>query len=265
MNLIELALTTYTESKAERSEEADYHAEQARTEFLGHARSSAGTNLCKDAADLDWQYVTEGLPDQMEEARALLVPGRREYLRYRIDNGPGTVAFELVQPCTACRNDRVSPVTGLFHLGQLLTEDDGPHPATGGDQEPGPLAAIEQASAHAARVARLARHLIAEHPDAGLAVQHVSLFGHEHGDGRAEIHFNAGGLDALRRVAAALGAEVTVRVSGGSPAFVLEHGSATGTVDDIDVELRAYSQMSDDEAAAWRAQQDQPADGGEGE
>ncbi|MGI3230597.1 hypothetical protein ACRJ4B_49935 [Streptomyces sp. GTA36] len=267
MNLIDLAVTTFTESTAERADTADELAEQARIEFLESARSSAGLTLCPDAAALDWQYVTEGLPDQVEEARARLVPGRPEYLRYLVDHSGDQVqvAFELVQPCAACHVDRVSPVTGLFHLGQLLSAADAPHPdlGEGQAQKPGPLAAIEQTEVHAARVTRLARLLLDEHPDAGLTVDHTYLFGYKDGEGRIEIHFNADSLDSLRRVAAAHEAEVTERVSGSRHGLVLEHGSATFQADGIEVQLQAYSQMPEEAAAAWRARQDQDPEGGE--
>lgn len=266
MNLIDLALTKYTESIAERADTADDLDRAAREEFLSHARSSAATNLCQDAAALDWQYVTADLPDQVEEARAILALERAEYLRYRIDNAAETAALELVQPCLVCRNDRVSPVTSLFHLGQLLNQEDEPHDQDADDtgaQEPGPLAAVEAAERRAASVAAITRQLLADHPDAGFIADTVAVFGHEDGDGSAKLRLKADSLDALRQVAAALGLEVTDRVSGTHPSMVLRHASADYTVDDIEVELRAHERLPQDQATAWHAQQNQPADGGE--
>jgi hypothetical protein len=257
MNLIDLALTTFTESEAERADTAGDLASEARAEFLKHARSSAANTLCQDAGDLDWQYVTEDLPDEVEEARALLQPGRPEYLRYRIDHSEGAVALELVQPRAA---DRISPITSLFHLGQLLTEDrpDPAHTSDGGGRESSPLAAVERAEQGAAQAAAVARRLLAEYLSAGLSVARVVVFGHDDGDGSTELHLTAGDLGTLRRIADVAGAEVTARVSGTHPSMVLEHGDTTLKVDDVTVHLRAYNKLPDDQAAAWLAQQNQP-------
>lgn len=253
MNLIELALTTYTESNAERVDTADDMASEARAEFLTHARASATTNLCQAAAALDWQYVTDNLPDHVEEARALLDPVRTEYLRYRIDNAQETAALELVQPCLACRTDRVSAVTSLFHLGQLLNEEQS-HVQEGTDasaaQEPGPLAAVEAAEQRAASVAALARRLLAQYPGAGLTVDTVAVFGHESGGNNATLRIDVNGMEALRQVAASMGRDVETRMSGTHPGMVFEHGSVKYTADGIDVDLLAYTRLSDDEAAA---------------
>lgn len=268
MNLIDLAVTTYTEGGSSAEDQAAEQAAQEQAQFLKYARGCAGSTLAHAAAELDWQYTAaDRLPDQVEEARALLSPGRLEYLRYRMDHHTdpdATVDLELVQPCWACGQDRISPVASLFQLGQLLAETD--DQAHGGDedqaQEPGPLAAVEELETHMARLTRLARRLLIEHPDAGLTVQYVSLFGHENGGGRAEVHFKADGLGALFEVAGALGAEVTVKVSSTHPSYVFEHGTARVTVGGVDVELTGYRKLPDDEAATWRAQQDQADEDG---
>ncbi|MGW5736964.1 MULTISPECIES: hypothetical protein [Streptomyces] len=264
MNLIELALSAYAQRTAELSEGADDVATQARAAFLDEAHKSAEVNVSDIAADLTWQYVTAGLPDQVEEARALLSPGRLEYLRYRVDWSAETAALELVQPRAA---DRVSPVTSLVHLGQLLQE--GLPLCTGkdddtdeGGQTPGPYAAVDQAVEQAARVADLFRWLCEQHPDAGLNADTVNLFGHQAGDGSADLHLTAGGLDGLRTVAAALGAEVSTRTFG-SYGLVLEQETATCTVRGIDVQLRAAEPMPADRAAAWFEEQDRAAQAAE--
>lgn len=264
MNLLQLALATYAKSTAEQTESADDFAEQARAAFLDEARKSASANVCEIAADLTWQYVTEGLPDQVEEARASLAPGRLEYMRYRVDGRAETAALELVQPRAA---DRVSPVTSLVHLGKLLDAEQ-PRQASTGDavnsgQEPGPYAAVDQAVEIAGRVADLFRWLREQHPAADLISTTVGLFGHEAGDGGADLHLTVSGLDVLGTVAAALGAEVSLRTSGG-PGLVLEHATATCTVRGIDVRLTAYEPMPADRAAAWVEEQDRAAEKGEG-
>jgi hypothetical protein len=269
MNIIDVALAAFTEGAATSEDQASAMAAKEQTEFLHAARGCARKTISPDAADLGWRYVpTDALPEQVEEARAFLAPGRPEYLRYRAEYGEDTsvISLDLVEPRQA---DRISPVTSLYHLGQLLT------PATGTThgpdkeqaEQPGPLAGVEQAQQRAAQVAALARRLLSEHPDSGLIADTASVFGHRDGDGSAELHLSVDDLDALSRIAAALGAEVTGRVSGTHPSMVLEHGDATCTVDDVTVHLRAYNKLPKDQAAAWLAQQNlstaEASDGGD--
>jgi hypothetical protein len=267
MNLIELALTTYTEGTAAKAERAEEYAAEARDELLRLARACASSTLSTDAADLDWQYTTEGLPESLEEARAFLTAGRPEYLRYRIDHKDPDVqvSFELVQPCLACEHDRVSPVTGLFHLGQLLHQE--PHPDTheAPATEPGPLAAIERLHAVFTRADRVAQRLIAQHPDASLTVTNASLFGHEHGDGLAKLRFQSTSISQARQLARVLGTELTTQIKGdtGRYATVIEHGHAETVIDGVEVDLSVYTHLTVDEAAAWRAQQDQATEAGD--
>ncbi|MFI5880902.1 hypothetical protein [Streptomyces sp. NPDC051554] len=124
MTLIELAVTTYTEHEAQAPVQAAEMFAQARVEFLALVRRSVAETLCADAEKLDWQYTpSEGLPEEVEQATALLEPGRPEYLRYRADHGKDTWALELVRPCDACGTERIDSVHNLTRLGQLLTED----------------------------------------------------------------------------------------------------------------------------------------------
>ncbi|MFJ7049000.1 hypothetical protein ACIQVC_37180 [Streptomyces sp. NPDC101112] len=276
MNLIELALTTYTEGTAANAEQTAALAEEARVEFLAHADSCARGVLNSSAESLDWQYTTTGLPDETEEARAFLAPGRPEYLRYRVSGvDDHKVSFDLVQPCLSCGHDRVTSISSLYHLGQILH---GPqHPDTESDQtpkeQPGSLAALDAWEARTSRVAGLARRLIAEHPDANLAFSHAVAIAHNDGDGSIDLHLTAASALAVRQVAAALGAEVTSRHTA-SPVphgVVLEHVTATvRRSDTVNLTVLGYSELTDDEAAAWRAQQNQAVedgapDGGEGE
>lgn len=126
MTLIELAVTTYTEYEAKAPAQAAEMFAQAREEFLTLVRRSVGETLCADAGTLDWQYTpSDGLPEEVEQATALLEPGRPEYLRYRADHGKEIWALELVRPCGACGTDRIDIVQSLPRLGQLLAEDGG--------------------------------------------------------------------------------------------------------------------------------------------
>jgi hypothetical protein len=261
MNIIERALTTYTESKAMEAETAGEYAEAARKEFLQTARDWASGTLDAAAADLDWQYTPVGdLPERVEEARALLTPGGLAYLRYRADYDEEKFSFDLVQPRQA---DRVSPVTGLFCLGQLLSETDGTRRAAegGGEELPGPLAGIEALESQAIRVAQLGRRLLAQHGDAGLTFQLANLFGHSDGECTAELQLQVSSIEAAQRVAATLGIELTTQVTSSIPAYVFRRADGSTTIDGTEVKLAAYTQLSDDEAQAWRAEQDRDADG----
>ncbi|MCX5601560.1 hypothetical protein OOK29_25760 [Streptomyces phaeochromogenes] len=260
MNLIDLATAAFAESSASADIDAAEQAAEAEARFLKYARGCVRKTLDEAAADLlDWQYIpADRLPDQIEEARALLTPGRLEYLRYRVNHSADAEYLDLVQPCRACDNDGISPVTSLVHLGQLLNEEDKPHDQDTDAQEPGPLDAVDAAERRAAVVAALALRLLAQHPDADLTVDTVAVFGHDDGDGSAQLRLKAADLNALRLVAAAMGRNVATKVSGTHPGMVFEHGDVIFTVDGTEVQLRAHTRLPDDEAAAWLAQQDQP-------
>lgn len=256
MNLIELALTTYTESKAQEAETTGEYAEEARREFLQDARNCAARTLAQDAADLDWQYTPASeLPDQVEEARALLAPGGPAYLRYRADHGAEKYSFDLVQPRHA---DRISPVTGLFHLGQLLSEGDARRPTAAGNSEqppaaPGPLAGIEALEGRAIRTGQLARRLLAQHAELTLNYAHV--IGYSDGDCSGELQLRAASIEAAQLVAAALGIELTTQISSTHPGYVFRKAEGAATVDGIEVKLTAHIRLPDDEADAWRTEQ----------
>ncbi|MFM9473986.1 hypothetical protein ACKI1U_08260 [Streptomyces scabiei] len=265
MNLVQLALTTYTEGTAIQAEAAPELAEQARNQFLQYARSHAEHTLSQAARDLVWQYVTVGLPDEVEEARAVLAAGRPDYLRYRHNHADpdGEVAFDLVQPCFTCGTDRVSPVRGLFHLGELLHEEPHPAPEPAAEGEPGPLAAVEALSAHTADVSGLVRRLMDRFPDAGLTVSNVVCIAWARGNGSITVDAEAASMNAVREVAAGLGAEVTTSHSDipGPYGGVIEHATAKGSLGaDVEISLHGCTRLTDDEAEAWRAQQTQPAE-----
>ncbi|MDX3170074.1 hypothetical protein PV516_40650 [Streptomyces scabiei] len=261
MNLVQLALATYTEGTAALADPDSGTAAEERERFLQYARSHAAMALSEAAGELVWQYVTEGLPDQVEEARAVLAPGRPDYLRYRLDHAAESVevSFDLVQPCFACGTDRVSPVTGLFHLGELLHDEPHPDPDPG-QPEPGPLAASEALNGRTSDVSRLFRRLMSRHPDAGLTLSSIVCIAYPDTDGSTQLEIQAASADAVREVAASIGAEITSRHSDtpGPYGAVVEHAKAKGRLGaDIEVSVRGYTRLTDDEAAAWRAQQGQ--------
>ncbi|MDX3150465.1 hypothetical protein PV413_23860 [Streptomyces scabiei] len=262
MNLVQLALATYTEGTAALADPDNGTAAEGRERFLQYARAYAQDILSEAAGELVWQYVTEGLPDEMEEARAVLASGRPDYLRYRVDHSTDSVevAFDLVQPCFACGTDRVSPVTGLFHLGELLHEEPHPDADPAGLSGPGPLAASEALNGRASDVARLFRRLMSRHPDAGLTISSIVCIAYPDTDGCTQLEINAASADAVREVAAGLGAEITSGYSDtpGPYGAVVEHVKAKGRLGaDIEVSVRGYTRLTDDEAAVWRAEQGQ--------
>ena len=270
MNLIELALTTYTEGQAAQADAADDHAEQQKTEFLKDARASARRTLSADAAELGWTYVpADALPDHIEEARALLEPGRLEYLRYRVnytnEDAPLS-SFALVRPCLACGCDRVSEVNNLFHLGQILTETD--HAVQELAEVDKALAAIELAHQRTRVLLDFVRRLFAAHPSAGLVLDNVVAFGYSSMTADSHLAFRVETAQAAQEVATALALSVEERVE---PCFEVtrlqRRVTAEGTVDGIgDVRVTGTTMLTEAETRAWHAQQTdaQDADGGEG-
>jgi hypothetical protein len=270
MNLIDLALTTYTEYLGAAEDVAAEQAEQLRDTFLSAARATASARLGSAADQLEWTYTPHGGQQKnTEQATAQLAQGRPEYLRYQYDHDAEDTSFALVQPCTACGHDRINEIPGLTRLGELLHHDH--HPADKEDQapkeEPGPLVSVQILEVRAIAMTGLARRLLAEHPDAGLTVTNTSLFGHHDGDSTATLHLQANDVNAARNLAATLGTDLNTRtVEHGAPyPVVIEHAKTTATVDGIEVELTAFTKLTDDEAAAWRAQQHQATEAGEGE
>lgn len=268
MNLIDAAQAAHaaatTEAAAAKIDRAARQAErqaEEREDFLRTADNRA-TELFGPAADnLPWQYTPEqDLPEYTSEATAPLPPARGHdlHLACTFHAMQGSVGFSLVETCRSCTSQTTTAVRSLAELGELLDETEtAKHygSSTGQDDgqtaEPGPLAAIEELETHAARLARLARRLLAEHPDTGLTVQYTSLYGHERGGGRAELHLNADSTAAVRQVADAIGAEAELRVSGTTRHFLFRHATAKTTHDGVDVELTACDQLPDDEATAW--------------
>ncbi|WP_371579421.1 hypothetical protein [Streptomyces sp. NBC_01314] len=272
MNLIDLALTTYTEYLGAAEDVAAEQAEQLRDTFLSAARATASARLGSAADQLEWTYTPHGgQPKNTEQATAPLTQRRPEYLRYQYDHDAEDTSFALVQPCSACGHDRISEIPGLTRLGELLHHDH--HPADEEDQapkeEPGPLTAVQVLETRVAVMAGLARRLRAKHPDADVTVSHTVLIAHSHGGATGTLNLAVADVNAVRAVAAALGAEVTTRMTehGAPYPAVIEYAQANAMVDGIEVELTAYRTLTDDEAAAWRAQQNQAtepdADGGD--
>lgn len=113
--LVEAAEAAY----AEYAGDAEARLAVVRETFLDAARATARSRFGSPANALEWTYTpVVDLPADAEEATAPLGPGRSEFFRYRYD--AKRTAFELVQPCGACGDTRVTEVSGLTHLGELL-------------------------------------------------------------------------------------------------------------------------------------------------
>lgn len=126
MTLVELADISYTEYVNSSEERADEALTQEREEFLKFARECAASTLSQEAAYLDWTYTPYAeLSEGVQEATAPVGPGRTEYLRYQIRHEEEAIKFELVQPCNACGEARITKVTGLVQLGQFLAAKGG--------------------------------------------------------------------------------------------------------------------------------------------
>ncbi|MFC8676763.1 hypothetical protein ACFUEN_29260 [Streptomyces griseorubiginosus] len=124
MNIIETALTSFEEYEAAEPKRAAEEYESSRDEFFRYARAEAKATLGPGAEQLDWKYTpADQLPESVEEATAQLAPGRSEYLRYRVDHGTDSSAFELVRPCDACGCTRIDAVDGYVALGRILAQD----------------------------------------------------------------------------------------------------------------------------------------------
>lgn len=275
IDLIAAAQAAHAETLAAQAidkAEAAAAQDEEHASFLRAVSQYATKVLGPTAEDLSWANASLGSEGELPyAATADIAPGRTHdlHLNARFSAAQGTFSLALVRTCRSCSDQLTDQIESLPDLGKFLNEDqahDQDPEATDG-QEPGPLTALERMESYATRVARLARRLLTEHPDAGLTIRYAALSGHEHSEGRAELQLNATSVDAVRQVAAALGAEVTTRNSSSMRSMVLQHADAEATVDGITVELSGYNPLSDDEAAAWLAQQNQPtteaSDGGD--
>ena len=128
MSLIELAQISYEEYLGATQDEAEERHEKQVEEFLTAARATAKTRLGSAADELDWMYTSpDDLPDDVEEATAILAKGRMDWLRFRYDHTAESADLEYVRQCTTCSHEQADEVTGLTKLGELLA-------AKGGDR-----------------------------------------------------------------------------------------------------------------------------------
>lgn len=276
-DLIAAAQAAHTDYLADQAAEQAGEAatlESDRQVTVGLASTRATELFGVAAESLNWRHHPEGeTGNHLSAAVASLPPGPTHDARlvYLHDGYTNNQSLVLARTCRACADELLNEVDSLADLGRLLdegrpgsgdTHEDGADADDG--QEPGPLAVIERIEAHASRVTWLARRLIAEHPEAGLAVDRVYFHSHHSSAGVAVIHFDTDSVDAVRQVASALNAEVRTFHSNAIESTVFEHADAKTTYDGIKVEFSGHRELSDDEAAAWRAQQKQTAEAADG-
>jgi hypothetical protein len=126
MSLIEVAQISYEEYLASTQDEIDEQHQKNVEEFLTAARKTAQVRFGSVADGLDWMYTSpDDLPDDVEEATALLAKGRMDWLRFRVADEGDRVTFELVHQCSECGHERAHEVDGLVKLGELLAAKDG--------------------------------------------------------------------------------------------------------------------------------------------
>lgn len=276
-DLIAAAHAAHAETLAAQAQDTAAEStrrEEEESDFLRSAAEHTAKVLGPAAANLSWLYTPKSeTPEHIFAATASLAPLRAHeaHLAFTFDAYNGSAVLAVVRICRSCTHQLNDEIDSLAALGRVL-DDARPHGQDDSDEDhnqdaaPGPLAAIEAWETRAAGISKLARRLIAEHPDAGLTVSHIVCTGHDDGSGSTEVNFTAASTDAVRQVAAALDAEVTTRHSGSPSPYgvVLEHADARGRLGlAVDVTVRGYTQLPDDEAAAWRAQQDQATEAGD--
>ncbi|WP_309095295.1 hypothetical protein [Streptomyces sp.] len=129
-----------------------------------------------------------------------------------------------------------------------------------------PIEALEAFEAGAFRVSRVMRHLLTQHPSLPLfyfrpSVQVTAWLDDESAETDAALRFSARTVDGVRAWAAALDAAATTEVRdwGVNPRTVSEYAELSTTIDGVLLEITGSRDLSAEEAAAWRAEQEQAA------
>lgn len=134
-----------------------------------------------------------------------------------------------------------------------------------------PLATIEAFESAAFRSAQVARQLLADHPD--LSVYEIrpyaatSAYMQDADMGKLEISTDT--VDDVRAWAEVLGAEVEITVHADIPGLKTQPFAihrCTARIAGVEVKVIDSRELTEDEVAAWRAEQGQAAaEGGEAE
>lgn len=130
------------------------------------------------------------------------------------------------------------------------------------------LDGITQMEAAAFRAGQVARRLLSEHPDLKVRKAVCSLYSYvdslfDTGEDAPKLDIHAECLDGVRTWAQAMGVELKLSTRG-TKYNVYESAEGEADVDGVTVIVSGSRVFSDDEAAAWRAQQTQATAGGEG-
>ncbi|MEU9149163.1 DUF6195 family protein [Streptomyces sp. NPDC048417] len=267
-SLIAAARAAYTgrtvESDAQRAE----NEAKAASEFIADAHRCARDILGEAADVLSWDYTPwDRSPKDTEEATAVLDPGHHHSfaLRYSRMTEPTEVAFALLATCVTCGCHTVNEVSSLAHLGQLLEmadQSDAQHQ----EQAQGvaePLECLADLPGRASLLKQVAARLTALYPKASLRIDTAVIWTHADGDGSSELHLRATSAESAAKVAQSLGAASVTKTTGDANSYVMRRTNATATVDGITVQLAGYTRLSDDETAAWLAEQQPAAEDGE--
>lgn len=261
-SLNSIAKAAYTDSAAKVDTESAENEATAAAEFLDIARRCAKDVLGEAADGLPWRYTpwADAAADT-EEAIAALAPGRAHNFALHYVRTEDTTTFALAAACVSCGCRTVTPVASLQHLGQLLEEADGQDVWHGDDDtvtDEGPLAPVERLESKAALVAGLLRRMLARHPEAGLSVEFASAYGHHAGVGAGILRLAAENAEAVMDVVQVLGDEAVVTISdGGHGAYAYRWARVSLRLDDVEVEISGATLLSEEETAAWRAEQHQ--------
>ncbi|MER7971118.1 DUF6195 family protein [Streptomyces sp. NPDC096080] len=272
--LNEIARAAATTAAADDADQRSADQARSRTDFLGIAHVTAENILGTDAAALlTWQYTPwDETPEDVEEAIADLAPGRLHdfALRYSYTahhTGDGDERLELRATCTGCGCITLTTVTGLVQLGRLLADDDAHTEQTGsngsaGEDDVDPLRGITALQTVTDQLAQFVRCQAVRHPKVALTVDRAGVRFFGSGPVGGEAHLSASSAEAVAEIAAALGTTADVRIVGGGAhmpvPYAFRQASADLTHGDIEVHLSGITHLTDDEAAAWLAEQNQP-------
>ncbi|MEU0584557.1 hypothetical protein [Streptomyces sp. NPDC006132] len=131
-----------------------------------------------------------------------------------------------------------------------------------------PLEAIEAFEAGAFRVGQVMRRLLAEHPGLPMfyfrpSVHVTAWLDDQPADAELRLEFSARTVVGLRAWAAALDVAAKIEVDTwgvpGDSRMLTEYGKVVTTVDGVQVEITGSRDLSAEEAAAWRAEQETAA------
>jgi hypothetical protein len=124
--------------------------------------------------------------------------------------------------------------------------------------KPDPLACTTAMEAAVFRVGQVARRLLADHPELPVWDLEPSVWVLNHGSAvSAKLEISPGTLDGVLAWGTALGVEVSVELVDRTPYAPYRAAKFVTEVDGVQVDVNSTGAASDEETAAWRAEQDQ--------